>query len=478
MKKRDKIELDITGYAFEGKGIAKINREMTDKEADKDKKYVVFVNGSYPGDRVVAQIHKVKKSFAEGKTAEVLTASPERTEPKCKHFSVCGGCKSQDLKYDSQLKYKHEQVRDIFERLGGLKDFEMLPIIPSDKVFHYRNKMEFSFAKRWLTEKEIGSDLEIIDKEFALGLHIPRIYDKVVDLDVCYLCSEVFTEILNFTRDFFKQRGTEIYSTNTHTGYLRNLVVKQSHNTKDLMVNLVTSKYDEKLMKEYTDHLLKTVPDVTTVINNINEKKAQVAVGDFEHVFYGEGNIYDSIGEYKFHISANSFFQTNTLQAEKLYGTALEFAELTGDEIVYDLYSGAGTIAIYISKYADKVYAFESVEPAIKDAEINSRLNNIDNVIYRQTDLNKSIISSINNDGFPQPDVIIADPPRGGMNPKTVQDILKLKPRKLVYVSCNPATQVRDIKLLVEGGYKLIKIRPVDMFPHTYHIENVALLKL
>ena len=476
MKKRDKIEVEITGYAFEGKGIAKIDFDKPESNEQGQKKFVVFVNGSYPGDKVVAEIRKVKNSYAEANAVDIIQPSKERTDADCKYFGTCGGCKAQDLKYDSQIKYKHEQVRDIFERLGGLTDFEMLPIIPSERIFHYRNKMEFSFAKRWLTEKEIGKDIEIKDKEFALGLHIPRIYDKVINLESCSICSDEFSQIMNFTRDFFKQSGETIYSTITHTGYLRNLVIKRSHHTNDLMVNLVTHEYKEDLIKKYADELLKLVPSVTTIINNINIKKAQIALGDFEHVIHGDGNIYDTIGGYKFRISANSFFQTNTLQAEKLYKTALDFAELNGNEIVYDLYSGAGTIAIYVSGNANKVYAFETVEPAIEDAKINSELNNINNVFFTQADLNKSLLPIINRNKLPHPDIVITDPPRGGMNPKTVQDILDLQPQKIVYVSCNPTTQVRDIKLLKEGGYKLVKIRPVDMFPHTYHIENVALL--
>lgn len=478
MKKRDLIELDITGYAFEGKGVAKISQNLAKKDGDKDKKFVIFVNGSYPGDKVVAQIHKVRKSYAEGKVSEILEASSERIESKCKHFPLCGGCKAQDLKYETQTKYKEEQVKDIFERLGGLSGFEMLPILPSEKVWYYRNKMEFSFAKRWLTEKEIGEEIEIADKEFALGQHIPRIYDKVFNLEECYICDDVYAQIVNFTRNFFKSRGETIYSTVTHTGYLRNLVIKKAHHTPDLMVNLVTYEYKEELIKEYSEKLLEVVPSVTTIINNINTKKAQIALGEYEHVIFGDGNIYDSIGDYKFRISANSFFQTNTLQAEKLYQTALDFAQLNGDEIVYDLYSGAGTISIYISQSAKEVYAFETVEPAIEDAGSNSKLNNIDNVNFTQIDLNKSFLPVLKEKNIPAPDIIVADPPRGGMNPKTVQDILSLKPKKIVYVSCNPATQVRDIKLLAEGGYKLIKIKPVDMFPHTYHIENVALLEL
>jgi 23S rRNA (uracil1939-C5)-methyltransferase len=336
--------------------------------------------------------------------------------------------------------------------------------------------MEFSFSdKRWLTKNEIGAD-EIVDKDFALGLHIPRIFDKVLDIDECFLQSDLSNKILNFTRKFFKEKNTSIYSTKTHKGYLRNLVIRQSQNTDDLMVNLVTSREDDELMNEYTNELLKVVPQITTVINNINKKKASVAIGDYEKVYCGTSFIHDKIGNNKFRVSANSFFQTNTLQAENLYKTALEFAELKGDEIIYDLYSGAGTIAIYVSGKAEKVYGFESVKSALKDADKNAKINSVENVEFIEEDLYKSLLPIVDKKKIPNPDVIIIDPPRSGMHKTTVDDTMQLNPAKIVYVSCNPATQARDIKLMVGAGYKLIKMKPVDMFPHTYHIENVALL--
>lgn len=471
MKKGQTLDLEITDYAYEGKGISKITKD------NHEKKYVIFVNGSYPGDRVKAELRRIKRSYAEGNAIEIIDLSPDRIEARCKYFSVCGGCKQQDLKYDVQLKYKAQQVKDVFERIGGLKNFEIQPIIPSEKIYYYRNKMEFSFAdKRWLWPHEIEEKDEIKDQNFALGLHIPRMFDKVLDINECYLQSEESTRILNFTRDFFKPKETTIYSTKTHEGYLRNLVIKQSHHTNDLMVNLVTSKLDEQLFGKYAEELREFEPKITTIVNNVNEKKAQVAIGDFEQVFYGNGVIFDKIGRFLFRISPNSFFQTNSIQAENLYNTALDFAEFSGDETVYDLYSGAGTISIFVSPHVKEVFAFESVEDAVKDAHTNVELNKITNVHFETADLNKSFIPVIKAKSISKPDVVIADPPRAGMNPKTVNDLIELSPRKIVYVSCNPATQARDIKLLAEAGYKLIKIRPVDMFPHTYHIENVALL--
>ncbi len=471
MKKNDILELEITGYAFEGKGIAKIERE------DSDKKYVIFVHGAYPGDVVEAQIRKKKKNYAEAKTLKVIVPSPERTEPRCRYFGTCGGCKAQDLNYATQAKYKEAQVREIFEHLGKFSDYEFQPIVPAEKIYRYRNKMEFSFSdKRWLTKEEIARGDEIENRNFALGLHIPRIFDKVLDISECHLHSETSDGILNFTREFFKSRGASVYSTRTHEGYLRHLVIKTAHHTDEILVNLVTSADNENLMREYSEELTREFPQITTVVNNVNLKKAQVALGDYEKIYYGEGYIFDFIGKFKYRISANSFFQTNTLQAEKLYDTAMEFAEFEGNEIVYDLYSGAGTIAIYASRNVKEIYAVENVEAAVKDAEVNMELNGVKNMRFIRADLNKSFFPIARENGFPKPDVIIADPPRGGMNPKTVADILKFAPEKIVYVSCNPATQARDVSALAEGGYKLVKMRPVDMFPHTYHIENVALL--
>lgn len=479
VKKGEIVELEIEKYAFEGRGIAKVEKgSIVPGSIDESKnKYVVFVDGSYPGDKVSARLTKIKKSYAEARVAEILKPSDLRINARCKFFGTCGGCKQQDLDYPIQTKFKQQQVEEIFTKMGGFNDFLIEEILPSEKIFFYRNKMEFSFSdKRWLTEEEIKSNKNI-EKDFALGLHIPKVYDKVLDIDECFLQSEVSNKILNFTRNFFKERNVSIYSTKTHEGFLRNLVIKQSHHSDDLMVNLVTSSENEILLNEYKEILLKKTPQITTIINNINLKKAAVAFGDYEKVLYGSGHIYDTIGKYKFRISANSFFQANTLQAEKLYQTALDFAGMKGDEIVFDLYSGAGTISIFVSGHCKEVYAFESVESAVADAEENAKLNNVKNAQFISADLYKSFLPIVEEKKLPKPDLVILDPPRSGMHNNTIEDVIKLNPKKIVYVSCNPATQVRDIKLFSEAGYKLIKIKPVDMFPHTYHIENIALLK-
>jgi len=473
MKKFEVLELTIQSYAFEGNGVARVPVE----KAGETKDFVVFVKHAYPGDVVKAEIKKIKKSYAEAKVVEIISPSPERIPARCNFFGTCGGCKQQDLEYQAQTRYKQEQVKDIFNRLGGFSDFLFEEIIPAEQIFFYRNKMEFSFAEqRWLTKEEINSS-EPIERNFALGLHIPNLFDKVLDLDECFLQSEASNKILNFTRTFFKEKNISIYTTKTHTGYLRNLVIKESKHFPELMVNLVTSEENDTLMDEYAHQLKKEIPAVTTIINNISKKKALIATGDYEKVFYGNGIIHDSIGGFKFRISANSFFQTNTLQAVNLYQTALEYAGLSGTEILYDLYCGAGTISIFVSKFAKEIYGFEVVQPAIEDAEVNKKLNQITNAKFFLADLYDSFIHVIEEQKIPHPDVIIADPPRNGMHKNTIDDILRLAPKKIVYVSCNPTTQVRDLKILCEGGYRLVKVKPVDMFPHTYHIENVALLE-
>jgi 23S rRNA (uracil1939-C5)-methyltransferase len=471
LKKGDLIQVQVDKYAFEGKGIGRIDIENSQDNVEPDS-FIVFVNGAYPGDTVSAKIKKLKKSYAEANAEEIIIPSPQRVQPRCKYFGICGGCKQQDLDYAQQIAYKQEQVDSFFKHDGGFSDFEIENILSSENIFYYRNKMEFSFSEmQWLKEVD---DPSVSKNGFFLGLHVPNNFEKILDVDECFLQSELSSHIINFSREFFKKRHTSIYNTKTHTGYLRNLVVKQTQHTKDLMINIVTFEENELLMKEYTSAVTNQFPGITTIVNNISKKKAAIAVGDYEIVYHGSGYIYDKIGNYKFRISANSFFQTNTLQAEKLYNTALEFAELKGDEIIYDLYSGAGTIAIYVSANAREVYGFESVESSIYDARENLELNKVENVTFIQADLYRSFLAFTNV--LPKPDVVILDPPRSGMHNITVKDVLELNPQKIVYVSCNPSTQVRDIKKFVAGGYKLIKIRPVDMFPHTYHIENVALL--
>lgn len=467
MKKGEEIELHIERLSGEGKTVARCEG------------MVVFVDHAVPGDVVRAKIWKMKKNYAEAATLEILVPSPLRVQPRCVHFGACGGCKWQDFSYEAQLSSKRQTVQDALHRIGGFEDANVLPVIGCDEPYFYRNKMEFTFSRRrWLTREEMESG-STGDERLALGLHIPQRYDKVLDLQECWLQSEITAPILDAVRTIARVWNLPVYSTNTHDGYLRHLVIRQARHTGDLMVNLVTTYDWPEAMENLTSLLLKQFPDITTIVNNITERKSMVAFGDSEKIYHGPGFINDTIGGYAFRISANSFFQTNTLQAEKLYATVKQFAGLTGKETVYDLYSGTGTIAIFLSAEAERVVCIEAVESAISDAERNTLANNISNCYFLQGDLKDRLTKQ--NDWLmehPKPDVVVTDPPRSGMHPKVVQHLAALSPPRIVYVSCNPATQARDMRLMIDAGYRLGAVQPVDMFPHTDHVESVALLTL
>jgi 23S rRNA (uracil1939-C5)-methyltransferase len=474
LRRDDEVTLEISGSAFEGKCIAKHD------------KLVVFVEGAVPGDVAKVKILKSKKNFAEAKVIEVITPSAHRVQPRCRYFGVCGGCKWQHVDYAAQLEFKQQQVKDAFEHLGGFSDFEMLPIIGSENIFFYRGKMEYTFAdKQWLTtppeksssqsETESASPLP---SSVYLGLHVPARFDKVLDLEECFLQSEVSNRILNFTRQFARDKKLSIYDSRTESGYLRFLVIRESKHTDEVMVNLVTFEHKPELMREYAAALKSAVPEATTIVNTINYKKAQIAFGQEEHVYLGDGVIHERLGAHHFDISASSFFQTNVLQAERLYQVAKDFADFKPSDVVYDLYCGTGSISIFISGAVKQVVGIESVESAIEDAKRNSERNNTANCSFILGDLKDRLTKDIEwMSSHPQPDVMVIDPPRSGMHPKVVEEILNIAPERIVYVSCNPATQARDVKALCESKYRLVKMQPVDMFPHTYHIENVVLLR-
>jgi len=468
LKKGNIVELSISSLAFEGKGIAKINVENKNN-------YVIFVEGAYPGDYVKAQLTKIKSSYAESKIKEIIKASENRVQPKCKYFNLCGGCKLQDLSYEKQLEYKQMQVKDALERIGNQKNFELHTIIGADDQYYYRNKMEYSFLdKKWLDAEDLSSGKP--NDNFAVGLHIPGFYDKVLDIDECHLQKPISAEILNFTRSYFKEKKISCFSPKTKEGYLRHLVVKTSfYFPEQTLVNIVVSYKNEVLLKEYASALIEKFQQITTIVCNINTKISQTSISEEEIILYGKGYIVDKIGGYIFRISANSFFQNNTKQAERLYQTALDFAELKGNETILDLYSGIGTISLFFSKESKKVIGLEGIPQAIEDAIYNAKTNDVSNCEFYEFNLYdrfaKCDFIKKNN-----PDIIILDPPRAGLHPNNIKDILNINPIKIVYVSCNPTTQARDIKALCDGGYKLIKARPVDMFPNTWHIENVCLL--
>ncbi len=468
IRKNEVIEVTIESLAFGGLGVAHYDG------------FTLFIKRALPYQKVAARLTRIKKNYAEAKVVDVLEHSTAEVEPKCSHFGVCGGCLFQNLDYREQLTQKQNQIRETLEHIGGFADVEILPIIPSHSLFHYRNKMEFSFSdRRWLTKEEIEST-EPLDKDFALGLHIPGVYDKVLDINGCFLLSERSNQVVKLIRDYAINSELKPYTTKDHTGFWRFLVIRESKKLDQMMVNIVTADAEngDKVIKKLAYFLVEQFPFITTVVHNINRKKAQIAFGDEERILIGPGYIEEMLGTKKYRISANSFFQTNTLQAERLYQLVAEWGDFRESDIVYDLYSGIGSIAIFIADLVERVLGMEVVPEAVYDASINSKLNNIDNCEFILGDL-KEIIKNpaLFMRKYRQPDVVIIDPPRSGMHPKLPVKILQLKPRKIIYVSCNPSTLARDLKMICEGPYRISKVQPIDMFPHTAHCETVVLLE-
>jgi 23S rRNA (uracil1939-C5)-methyltransferase len=471
MKRGDEITLTVERFGSEGKSVARVDG------------FVVFVPGGIPGDTVRARTTRVSTNFAEAQVLEILVPSMLRTRPRCSYYGTCGGCSWQHLSYPGQCEFKRQQVVDALERIGGFTGTTVHPTLGAENEYYYRNKMEFSFGVRWLTTDELarlnaeGKESTPADR-FAIGLHIPRRFDRVLDLSECHLQSEESAAIVNAVRDFALAKELTIFSTSTHTGYLRNLVIRETRHTGQRMVNIVTSEERPALMEEFRALLLGRFPSTTTIVNNITERKSQVALGDREVVLHGPGWITERIGSRSYRVSANSFFQTNTLQAERLYDTVRAFAALKPHETVFDLYSGTGTIALHVADDAGQVIGVEAVASAVEDARRNAESHGVANCRFVLGDLKDRVLDrGAEAELQVKPDVVICDPPRAGMHPGVVQSIRALAPERIVYVSCNPATQARDLKLLCDGGlYDLHESRPVDMFPHTTHVENVAYL--
>ncbi len=444
--------------AFEGGCVARYNG------------MAVFVSGCVPGDTVRALVTKTRKRHAEARTVKVLDPSPVRVDPPCSYFGTCGGCKWQNLAYEEQIMWKRQHVVDAFERIGGLAGVEVRHTIRSAEEYFYRNKMEFSFgSQRWLTDEEIAAG-DVLEKNFAVGLHVPGRFDKVLDVRQCWLQSELSNTILNATRQFALENGIPPYDFRTHEGLLRNLVIRQSRATGETMVILVTSDDATETIDRYARFLRVHVPETTTIVQGINRKKAQIAFSEETRVLYGPGTITERIAGNDFTISPFSFFQTNSRQGDRLYEEALTAAALTGSEVVWDLYCGAGTITLAAARRAGRAVGIELNEGAIADARDNATRNGVDNVEFIAGDMRKAIEGEI-----PAPDVIITDPPRAGMHEDVVRRILEAAPERISYVSCNPTTQARDCALLAEK-YDIVYVQPVDMFPQTYHVETVALL--
>lgn len=466
MNKNEEITLEIESLSGDGHTVGKYEG------------MVVFVDHALPGDTVRARVLKVKKNFVEAVAVEVLKPSPHRITPRCKHFGICGGCRWQNLDYVAQLENKQRIVADAFHRIGGFPAPDVRPVLGAPADYWYRNKMEFTFSdRRWLTDDEMKTHTEH-PPEVALGLHIPGRYDKVLNVEECWLQSETSARIVNVVREICRAWELSVYSTRTHTGYLRHLMIRDGKRTGELMVNLVTTTDWSEAMSNMTKLLLKEFPGITTIVNNITDRKSMVAFGDREKIYHGPGHITEKLGPYVFRISANSFFQTNTLQAEVLYTRIRDLAGFRTDDVVHDLYSGTGTIAIFISDAVERVVGVEMVAEAIADSERNVALNRIPNCYFLQGDLAEKLTR---DSGWlkehPSPTVVITDPPRSGMHEKVVKQIAAMTPDRIVYVSCNPATQARDARLLADRGYELAVVQPVDMFPHTDHIEAVALFK-
>lgn len=439
----------------------------------------VFVQGYLAiGDRVEAEIFKVKKNYLEAKAKRLLAPSPQRVEARCTHFGVCGGCKWQHLDYAAQLEQKAKQVRDALTHIGMFSALEVLPTIGAEEIFHYRNKIEFSFSdQRFVLEHERELPEKPID--FALGFHAPRRFDKVVDIDRCYIAPPEMNVALNVVKAFARRSGLEPYSMRTNQGFWRHLCVRKAFRTNEVMINLVTSWHEADLMQDLLAELQHALPQaLTTLVNNITTSKSGTSVGEEEKVIFGKGFITEKLRDLSFKISANSFFQTNTAQAERLYEAVLKMAELTPNDVVYDLYCGTGSIALFIAHQCKKVLGIELVASAIQDARDNAVLNGVENCMFHQLDLKEFRKLAPELSAFGLPDVVITDPPRAGMHPDAVSFLLKLSPKRIVYVSCNPASLARDAKLLcVHGNYGLRLVQPIDMFPHTNHIESIAVLE-
>jgi 23S rRNA (uracil1939-C5)-methyltransferase len=455
--------LEIVDIAAEGRSMARIDN------------MVVFVPGLVPGDIADVQINRKRKNFMEGFVVALKKPSNLRVDPVCRHFGVCGGCKWQHLPYEKQVFYKQKQVEDNLQRIGKVNLPKINTIVGSKKQFEYRNKLEYTFsASRWLSEEEVQSHLEITDRR-ALGFHIPGKFDRVMDIEKCHLQHDLSNRIRNNVKEYTLRKDYSFYHQRNNTGFMRNLIVRNT-SLDEWMVVVVFHFNEEPLILQLMEHLKSNFPELTSLMYVVNPKVNDTIHDLSTELYSGRDHIFEELNGLKFKIGPKSFFQTNSMQALELYRIAKEFADLNGEEVVYDLYTGTGTIAIYLANSCTKVIGIESVESAIADAKINSELNGIENTLFFAGDVGKVLNERfIKENGCP--DVIVTDPPRAGMHTHVVDAILKSEPQKIVYVSCNPATQARDIQLLSEK-YRLTKIQPVDMFPHTHHVENVARLDL
>ena len=455
-------KLPITGISSEGLSVGKLDGN------------VYFIKDGVPGDVVDIEVTGRKKKIFEARVTHFHTLSPDRISPACAHFGTCGGCKWQTMTYEAQLKHKHQHVSDNLRKLSGIDLPPLLPIIGSAENYFYRNKLEFTFSNsRWLTKEEINSGEELTRN--GLGFHIPKRFDKILDVDKCWLQADPSNEIRNSLREFARREGLSFFDLVKQTGFLRNLIIRLA-TTGDLMVIVQFFYDDPNEVKKVMEFLKTEFRQITSLQYIINPKQNETFYELPVICYSGEPFITEKMGDLKFRIGPKSFYQTNSVQAHRLYQVAADFAGLTGKEVVYDLYTGTGTIANFVAKNALKVIGVESVEDAVKDARINSQINGIGNTTFIAGDM-KDVMTKDFASIHGKPDVIITDPPRAGMHPDVIEAINFLKPKRLVYVSCNPATQARDFELL-SSGFEVKELQPVDMFPQTHHVENVVLLEL
>jgi len=455
IKRGQLIEAEITDVAFGGRGLTRLNG------------LAVFVDQAVPGDRAAIRIFKKKKNHAEARVVELIEPSPFRVSAPCEYSGFCGGCKWQFLNYDQQLVYKRRHVAESLAHIGFIEDAVVHPTIPSERTFGYRNKMEFSCAdRRWLLPAEF--EREDIDRGFAIGLHVPGTFHKVIDTKRCLLQPDLGNRLLSDVRAWIRSSGLPVYGLRSHEGFWRFLVLRHSAAYDQWMVNIVTAAEDLKAVEPLADRLRRDHPRVVSVVNNVTARKAGVALGEFERLLSGAAVIVDKIGDFEFEISPNSFFQTNSRGAAVLYETVRDYAGLTGDETVLDLYSGTGTIPIVLAGHCRRITGIEIAASAVADAEKNCRKNGVTNSTFIQGDIRLSLAQLEQ-----RPDVLVIDPPRVGMHKDVVKQVLELGVERIVYVSCNPATLARDLGMMADR-YQVVEVQPVDMFPHTYHIEAVA----
>ncbi|EFA97908.1 23S rRNA (uracil(1939)-C(5))-methyltransferase RlmD [Hoylesella timonensis] len=455
----------ITDVAAEGKSLTRVD-DM-----------VVFVPFAVPGDVVDLQVRKKKHHYCEAEVVRFIKYSERRAEPVCQHFGICGGCKWQNLPYEDQLKAKQKQVHDQLTRIGKVDLPDFRPILGSEKIYEYRNKLEFSCSnKRWLTKEEVSSGVQL-DHKNAIGFHITGAFDKIYPIEKCWLMDDLCNQIRNEIRNYALNNGISFFDVKEQTGLLRDIMIRNS-STGEWMV-LVQFKFqeqgDEQRAHDLLQHIGDRFPQITSLLYVNNQKCNDTFSDQTIEVFKGKDHITEMMDKLQFKVAAKSFYQTNTQQAFHLYEVARQLAQLTGKELVYDLYTGTGTIANFVARHAQQVIGIEYVEDAIADAKANSKCNGIENTLFYAGDM-KDILTDEFVKQHGKPDVIITDPPRAGMHPDVIQTILRAAPKRIVYVSCNPATQARDLEVLNEQ-YRVEEVQPVDMFPHTPHVENVVLLE-